>query len=455
VQGRDTVHREAADDGEVRHAHLLLPVLLEERDAAQELGIAGEMGARARDEAPVDLADELQMPRERPLHEPHRPLLERLGQQRVVRVREAPRDDRPRAIPTEFVHVDEQAEQLRDGERGVRVVELEDGLVGQGVERGVRLQVPAHGVLQGRGNEEVLLLQPELLALHDLIVRVEDARDVLGRVLLADGLDVVAAVEVRDVELARGLRAPEAQRVHAVGRVAGHRDVVRHREDVVGVDPLVDEVAALVEARLDAAVELDRVDVIGALELPRAAVGEPVVGLLDLLAVDDRLPEDPVFVADSVAHRRDAEGRHRVEEARREAPEAAVAEPGVVLLLAHRVEILAEVREARTRLLEHPEVRQPVAQQTPEQVLHREVVDAPRVALVVALLGLVPAVDHAVARGAGRRPEEVARGDRVLVLAERVLDVVRDRELQRARVHAEVVVREVVDRLARFHRARP
>jgi hypothetical protein len=58
-----------------------------------------------------------------------------------------------------------------------------------------------------------------------------------------------------------------------------------------------------------------------------------VLGLLDLPALDDPLAEDAVLVADAVAHHRQAEGGAAIEEAGGEAAEAAVAEPGVLLLV--------------------------------------------------------------------------------------------------------------------------
>jgi hypothetical protein len=65
-------------------------------------------------------------------------------------------------------------------------------------------------------------------------------------------------------------------------------------------------------------------------------VAQPVVGLLVLPAVPQGLPEDAVFVAQPVAHGGQLERRHRIEEARREPPEPAVAEARVGLRLDQR-----------------------------------------------------------------------------------------------------------------------
>ena len=80
----------------------------------------------------------------------------------------------------------------------------------------------------------------------------------------------------------------------------------------------------------------------GRANLPRIRPAEPVVRLFLLPAVPDGLFEDAVFVAQAVAHGRELHRGHRVEEARRQAPEPAIAQPGVGFLLeqAEPIEVL-------------------------------------------------------------------------------------------------------------------
>ena len=58
--------------------------------------------------------------------------------------------------------------------------ELGGELFVEGVELAAAGQVGANHVLQGAGDEEELLFQPQLLALNLLVVGVEDFGDVLG-----------------------------------------------------------------------------------------------------------------------------------------------------------------------------------------------------------------------------------------------------------------------------------
>ena len=83
----------------------------------------------------------------------------------------------------------------------MRVVQLDEHLVGKRFPVVVRLAEAPQDVAQRAGDEEVLLAEAELLALHRVVVRVEDLRQVLGEHLLLDGLDVGALVDQSRSEL--------------------------------------------------------------------------------------------------------------------------------------------------------------------------------------------------------------------------------------------------------------
>ena len=73
---------------------------------------------------------------------------------------------------------------------------------------------------------------------------------------MADGLGVVAGVELLEAELHRGLCGPEAQRVDRLAAVADDRGVVGHSVDLLGRDPLED-VASVLAQDLDLAAEVE------------------------------------------------------------------------------------------------------------------------------------------------------------------------------------------------------
>ena len=160
---------------------MLVAVLLDQGHA-RFCSLSPGHGVAHLHEMHVDLVDDLEVARQNALEERHTPPLERLRQQRVVRVAEGPRDDLPGLLPRQILLVDQHAHQLGDGHGGVRVVELDRDLVGKVVPRiAGLLAVAPDDVAQRAGDEEILLHEAQLLAVLGLVVRVEDLGDGLAR----------------------------------------------------------------------------------------------------------------------------------------------------------------------------------------------------------------------------------------------------------------------------------
>ena len=152
-------------------------------------------------------------------------------------------------------------------------------------------------------------------------------------------------------------------------------------------------------------------------------MGEPVVGSLALLPVDQLLLEEAELVVDAVAEPRHAEGREGVEEAGRQASQAAVPEGGVAFLRQHRVERALPLLEELLGLVPEPEVEEVVLQGAADQELHRQVVDPLDVPLDVPALGVEPDVGQALPHGQRQGPAEVGGRSRIRLFADRVLQM--------------------------------
>ena len=127
---------------------------------------------------------------------------------------------------------------------------------------------------------------------------------------------IVTAVEGLKVKvLLDRLGSPDAQLVDSLAGIAHDGDVIRNGQDVLRVYRAVERAAILLKA-LDAATKLNSHGLILTTDLPGIAVGEPLVGGLDLAAVDDLLLKQAVAVAHSVAVAGDALGCHGIREAR-------------------------------------------------------------------------------------------------------------------------------------------
>jgi hypothetical protein len=206
------------------------------------------------------------------------------------------------------------------------------------------------------------LEQPQPLARLRLVVGVQHLGDRLRGDLVLDRLVVVAGVEGVQRERLDGARAPQRQhvaRVDAVtldGRVVGDafQHPPRHPPDAL--------VAGVIGVVLRVAAPLDEVVDVGFGYLPRVSAVQPVVGLLHLPAVVDLLVEDAEFVADPVADRRTLEGGQRVEIARGEPAEAAVAQSRFLFASQDLVEVLAHRRQRGLGRPLQAEIQQVVAQ---------------------------------------------------------------------------------------------
>ena len=140
----------------------------------------------------------------------------------------------------------------------------------------------------------------------------------------------------------------------------------------------------------------------------------------------DLLVEDAELVADAVADRGSFEGGQRVEVARGEPAEAAVAQPGLLLAREHLVEVLAELRKRRSRRVLDAEVEQIVAQLRAHQELRRQIARHLAAEIERGLGGRHPVVLHAVADGQRSRPVVVLRPDGGRRATDRVTQMVED-----------------------------
>ena len=168
--------------------------------------------------------------------------------------------------------------------------------------------------------------------------------------------------------------------------VARDRDIVRDRPDRLEFFIDAFQVAVLARPHIGVAAEAHVDRLVGALDLPGEAVAQPRVGQFDLLAVDDALVEEAVLVADAAPVPRQLQGRHGIDEARRQAPQAAVAQARVRLHGDDVVQVEAQIGQGAARQLLHMAVQQVRVQQPSQQELDAEIIDLLRLFRVIAVL---------------------------------------------------------------------
>jgi hypothetical protein len=301
----------------------------------------------------------------------------------------------------ETVLVQQDPHQLGHPDGRVGVVELEAVFRGELAEV---LAVDAHPlpdhVLEAGGGQEILLAQAQLLAALGGVVGVEHHRDVFRHILGADGFGVAAGIEVLEIELVGGRRRPQPQGVDRAVLVAGYRHVVGHRQHVVGVQPAPAHFAVASHEAFGAPAVLDALGVFGPLQLPQVAAAQPVVRLLDLIAVFDALAEHAVGVADAVADHRQAQGGATVHETGRQPAETAVAQTGVVLALGQLFQGQPHIVQGLADRLGDAEVQHGVAHGPAHQEFHGQVIGPAHAAVgLVSVAGVLPALPQPVAQG--------------------------------------------------------
>lgn len=106
-------------------------------------------------------------------------------------------------LPRETFDIHKNSHEFRNSKGRMSVIQLDGNFIGEGVKVGsvmlprskfARL-VTTNDVLKCRGNHKVLLLQTQLFALKEVIVRVEYPRDVLGEISVNHSLNVVTVID--------------------------------------------------------------------------------------------------------------------------------------------------------------------------------------------------------------------------------------------------------------------
>src|SRR5215469_8023314 len=184
----------------------------------------------------------------------------------------------------------------------------------------------ADHILQRAGGKEILLLEPEALALRAFIVGIQDLRDVLGEHLLSDRALVIAGIEAVEVKGFGCLRRPKPQIVRSMSSVSQNWSVVGNTVHDDGRNPAHMIFAIGTSSRLGVAPETNSYDGFRTPNLPRVPVAQPLIGDFDLPPVTNLLIENPEFVPDTVANGWNTQCSHGVEIACSKAAQSAVSE---------------------------------------------------------------------------------------------------------------------------------
>ncbi len=162
-------------------------------------------------------------------------------------------------------------------------------------------------------------------------------------------------------------------------------DVIGHRPNFFVADRF-EHGPAVFFGHLHPSPKADRNPLILPAFLPYIPFLQPRIGELDLVAVDDFLFKQAVFIADAAAVARIPQGRERIEKTGGEASEPPVAETGIRLLLLDRFQIPAQLLQSLADRVVHAQVQQIVPEQAANEKLHRKII---HLLFPVRLIGLI------------------------------------------------------------------
>ena len=147
---------------------------------------------------------------------------------RMVGIGKRAGNDLPGFVPG-HAFIQQDAHQFGNRQRRMRVIDMNDILLGKIRQVvAILLELPDDGLDAG-GNKEVLLLQPQDLALFMRIFRIQHLGDHLDQIVLGQGPRVLAPIEQAHVQMLGGTRAPKPQRVDQRRVVSDNRHVIGNR----------------------------------------------------------------------------------------------------------------------------------------------------------------------------------------------------------------------------------
>ena len=314
--------------------------------------------------------------------------------------------DLPRLSPAHARIVHENAHQLRDGQRGVGIVYLNDIFLVEVPQGAVHLQMLAGNGLDGGRNKEILLLQAQGFALVMVILRIQDLADGIGHGALLTGLEVLSPAEKLHIHRFGASGLPEPEGVHMVGVIAGDLHVAGYRQHTGIV--LVDyHQLPAVPLGADSAAKMHLLRLLRAGHKPCAAHILPVIRQLHLLALHDLLLENTQLIADGVARGRNFQSGHAVQIAGGQTAQTTVAETGVRLLFKEVRRLEAKLLHRLSQLLHKAKVIGIFQQTAAHEKLQGQVMYLSALAFVRILPGSDISLGHHVPQDHGAGPKHI------------------------------------------------
>ena len=223
---RNAIGAVRAHDRQVCHADLVLRPFLDQAHSLDAGFVAGKAATHIVEETTVDLVDDLKLSRQHPLEVAQRPFLQRLGQQRVVRVGQGPPREVPRLLPPEMRLVEQDAHQLRHRQRRMGIIELDRDLVRQLLQSALSRRKRRTRSAREHATRKYSCAKRSPCPIWVESSGIQNAGQGLRRDAADQGAHEVARTELLEVEIVMCRSTPEPQAVDRLAAKTDHRPVV-------------------------------------------------------------------------------------------------------------------------------------------------------------------------------------------------------------------------------------
>jgi hypothetical protein len=231
---RNAVGAVSPRNGQIRHPHLPCRCLLDQAHPLHPAAVSRVALANFIQKPAVDLVNDREQAGAHQLKETDGPVLQCLREHSVIGVGQRAEREVPCLVPAQSCLVEQNAHQLGNGHRRMRIIHLNRGPLGEGAPVGIGPPKAGHDIGERTAHQEVFLDKTQRLSCNGGIVRIQNPCNRLRDHAIDDCANEIAGTEFAEVEKFGPRRRPKAQRVDSPATVADRRTVVRYAQQMSG-----------------------------------------------------------------------------------------------------------------------------------------------------------------------------------------------------------------------------
>ncbi len=207
-----------------------------------------------------------------------------------------------------------------------------------------------------------------------------------------DSLQIVAIVEIIQVEPFSGLDSPQGQQIDRIVVISRHRRLVGNRQHILRIHPIHPVISLFTGIGNGAPIKADGLHTSQPRRFPGISTKQPVIRFFHLLPVFNFLVKDAVLISNAVSFGRYRHGGHGIQETGRQTAKTPIAQPRVEFLFIHIFKHHPQPVNRLPRTLFHVQVQHGVLKRPAHEKFQGKVVHPLSIRRLVPFLGFQPSV---------------------------------------------------------------